>query len=111
MNCCETPKVKLGFFNRKAKDTRFAFMRPGLFGAANAFNKVDKHTQTSRAGMVRARTLIHDFTGRSLTFEADSIKAFAGILRKWSSQKPPIPHIWGSHSVHSGITLLIHLLG
>ena len=95
MNCCEIPKVKLGFLHRKTKDTRFAFMRPGLFGAVNAFNKMDKHTQTSRAGMVRARTLIHDFTGRSLTFEADSIKAFAGILRKWSAQKPSIPHIWG----------------
>jgi hypothetical protein len=95
MNCCESPKVKLDFVNRKPKDTRYAFMRPGLFGAANAFNKVDKHTQTPRAGIVRAHTLIHDFTGRSLTFEADSIKAFAGILRKWSVQKPPIPHIWG----------------
>lgn len=95
MNCSETPKVDLDFVHRKAKDSQYAFMHSGLFGAANAFNKVDKHTQTSRAGMVRARTLIHDFTGRTLTFEADSLKAFAGIMRKWSAQTPPILHIWG----------------
>ena len=93
MNCCETPKVKLDFVPRKAKDPQFAFVRPSLFGAANAVNKMDALTQLTSAGIVRAQTLIHDFTGRSLTFEADSIKAFAGILRKWSTQG--IPHIWG----------------
>lgn len=41
-----------------------------------------------------ARTLIHDFTGQSLAFEAYSIKAFAGIKRKWSVQTPPILHLW-----------------
>lgn len=94
MNCNETPKVDLDFVYQKAKDGQYAFMHSGLFGAANAFNKVDKHTQTSPAGMVRARTLVHDFTGRSLTFEADSIKAFTGIKRKWSAQTFPILHIW-----------------
>lgn len=95
MDCSQTPKVDLDFVHRKAKDGQYAFMHSGLFGAANAFKRVDKHTQNSRAGMVRARNLIHDFTGRSLTFEADSIKAFAGIMRKWSAQTPPILHIWG----------------
>ena len=41
-----------------------------------------------------ARTLLHDFTGQSLTFEAYSIKAFAGIKRKWSVQTPPIFRLW-----------------
>ncbi len=96
MTCCETPKVKLDFGHRKTENPPFAFISPGFFGAADTVNTMDKRTiQAPGAGIARAHTLIRDFTGRSLTFEADSIKAFAGILRKWSAQGPPMPHIWG----------------
>ena len=51
MDCSENLKVDLNFVHREAKDGQYACMHSGLFGVANAFNKVDKHSQTSRASI------------------------------------------------------------
>lgn len=80
MNCCETLKVDLDFTHRKTKLVKLAFMHSGLFGGRPDFGAIDERVDNHWSGIKRAHNLIHEFTGRSLTFDSDSIKAFAGVL-------------------------------
>jgi len=73
------------------------FMNFGLFsGLANkAYGSKDSHTNDSWDAVFRVYNLIHEFTGRSLKFERDSLKAFAGVLRNLRRSKIAFYHIWG----------------
>jgi hypothetical protein len=95
MNCCETLKVDLDFTYRKTKPAQYAFMHSGLFDARSDFSAIDRHDDDHLSAVMRARNLIHEFTGRFLKLDSDSIRAFAGILRKLGTDTIRIQHIWG----------------
>jgi hypothetical protein len=98
MNCQEALAVDLdSIHGKRDKGKSLRFVRSGLFNwsGEEPFAPIDRHLKSRYANVERVFHFIEEFSAKSLTYETDSLRAFAGILGHLRISNPPIWHLWG----------------
>jgi hypothetical protein len=105
MNCFESLSAPLELLHTKTKDSFYAFMRSGLFTGrdeglrrqifANPFGDFDDQDSSWSDDFTKYLVLATNYNSRDLSFEDDSLKAFAGIAKYFETFKCPISQIAG----------------
>jgi hypothetical protein len=106
MNCQEALAVDLtSIHNKSDKGKSLRFVRSGLFNwsGEELFAPIDRHLKSKYADQERVLFFIEEFSARSLTFEVDSLRAFASILGHLGTSNPPIWHLWGVPMQDDGV--------
>ncbi|KAK9776534.1 putative Heterokaryon incompatibility domain-containing protein [Seiridium cardinale] len=98
MNCCETIQLSLDILHRHDKMAFMGFMRSGCFSgrAGQAeFESFNKHHNTGPDSHV-LQTYVHigNYASRQLSYESDSLRAFAGIMSHLSRETEQ-SYLWG----------------
>ncbi|KAL9113088.1 MAG: hypothetical protein Q9227_002700 [Pyrenula ochraceoflavens] len=97
MNCCESLRGNLDVLHTKNKYKSLKMLHNGIFGGRDGrcFAPVDAENLSVDRSLRRCMHLITNYSRRNLTFEEDSLNAFAGIARHLAKSKNPIFNIAG----------------
>ena len=97
MNCYESLRGDLDLLHAKKKFKSLAFLHNGILAGRERepFGASDGHTQSLLGNQIRYLQLIENYTARDLTYDGDSLHAFAGIARQVAKSKFPVFHISG----------------
>ena len=105
MYCFESISVPMDLVHTKTKDRFYLFMRSGLFNGRDEglssrifglpFGNFDDRTASWSYYMRKYLILATNFTSRNLSFDSDSLNAFAGIMRHLEGAKHPITQLLG----------------
>ena len=97
MNCCESLQGELDLLHTKTKYKSQGFLHSGVFSASEVqcFRPPDIHSLSLSDNMMRYQQLIENYSGRGLTFEEDSLHAFAGIAKHLARSKVLLLHVLG----------------
>ena len=115
MNCFESLSVPLDLVHTKTKDRYYSFMRSGLFNGRDEglssqifglpFGNFDDRAESWSYYMKKYLILATNFTRRILSFDSDSLNAFAGIMRHLETTKYPITQLLGIPYLHPSVFL------
>lgn len=97
MNCSEGIYGTLDDLHTKDRSKFLRFMHSGILSGRDnrPFGPVDAENRSSSISLYIYHDLARQYTARDLSFEEDSLKAFAGIMRHLMSSRHPIYQIWG----------------
>jgi hypothetical protein len=113
MNCFESLSVPLDLVHTKTKDRYYSFMRSGLFNGRDEglssqifglpFGNFDDRAESWSYYMKKYLILATNFTRRILSFDSDSLNAFAGIMKHLETTKYPITQLLGIPYLHPSV--------
>jgi Heterokaryon incompatibility protein (HET) len=98
MNCYESVQGILDVLHTKNKSKYLRILHSGIFSGKmkHCFNPMDAENLSRLASLQVNFDHIQQFSKRDLTFEHDSLQAFAGINRHLETSKFPMLQLWGS---------------
>ncbi|ERF76321.1 hypothetical protein EPUS_04179 [Endocarpon pusillum Z07020] len=94
MNCSESFQGDLDVFHVTARSLFWGVHHPGIFSGEEGTSNLSSR--------LRYFDLASQYTAKELSFEEDSLKAFAGIMRHLRSSWYPICQVWGVPYEHNG---------
>jgi hypothetical protein len=102
MNCYESVRGILDVLHTKNKSKYLRFSHSGIFSGKtkHCFNPMDAENLSCSASLKVNFDHIQQYSKRDLTFEHDSLQAFAGITRHLETSKFPMLQLWGVPFLH-----------
>ncbi|KAH6676945.1 heterokaryon incompatibility protein-domain-containing protein, partial [Plectosphaerella plurivora] len=97
MNCLESMDSDLDSLHTEDKTKFMECLRSGFFGNNNQFTTggFGEVLQTPTGNLGLLRQMIEIFTDRDMTYDADSLNAFVGVLRRFEKSPTTTRSIWG----------------
>lgn len=97
MNCFESVYIPLDEIHVRNKSKSLDIKRAGMFGrgTANEFGKLVPDKLSLLDVFQQYLSAVQDYSTRDLSYDADSLNAFQGIIQRYSKLKQPVNAIWG----------------
>lgn len=97
MNCHESLSSNLDVLHVEDKSHFKDMLQGGLFGRTDKqkYGQFDEALFEPFDMLLRYMGIVEKYTARDLTYDSDSLNAFAGIIRKFETATVAVNQIWG----------------
>jgi hypothetical protein len=97
MNCIESISAPLDAMHTSDKRSFQPCFRVGIFGRGSwpQFGRFDVKNMNQNSTFILFLGHVEDYCSRDLSYDQDSLNAFAGIIRSFQIRKNPVFQLWG----------------